>query len=116
MRTLVLRFGAPFIAILVAQALFPQWFAVRGLGAAAVFALVLGLLNAVVRPILDLLALPITCLTLGLFHFVINGIVFALAAYLVPGIGVSGFLAAMIGALVVGAVGIAMSMVVREEA
>ena len=116
MRTLLLRFGAPFIAILVAQALFPQWFAVRGLGGAALFALVLGVLNAVVRPILEMLALPITCLTLGLFHFVINAIVFGIAAWLVPDVQVNGFLAALVGALVVSGVGLLMSMVVREEA
>jgi putative membrane protein len=115
-RFLLLRFGAPFIAILVAQYLFPQWFAVGGLGAAAVFALVLGVLNAVVRPILELLALPITCLTLGLFHFVINAIVFAIAAALVPGVVVNGFVAALIGALIVSAVGLLMSMLVRERA
>jgi putative membrane protein len=106
---LLLRLAAPFFAILLAAYLFPDWFAVSGLGAAAVFALVLAVLNAVVKPVLSLLALPITCLTLGLFHLVINAVVFALAAWLVPGIAVNGFLAALVGALIVSAAGLAVS-------
>lgn len=64
-------------------------------------ALVLGLINAVVRPILVVLTLPITIVTLGLFYFVVNGLAFALAAALVPGFTVSSFLSAVIGALAV---------------
>lgn len=64
-------------------------------------ALVLGLVNAVVRPILVVLTLPITILTLGLFYFVVNGAAFAIASALVPGFTVSSFGAAMIGALAV---------------
>jgi putative membrane protein len=69
--------------------------------ALAVAALVLGFVNAVVRPILTLLTLPITVLTLGLFYLVVNGIAFALAAYVVPGFEVRSFVAAILGALVV---------------
>ena len=47
--------------------------------------LVLGLLNAVVRPVFTLVTLPLTVLTLGLFYLVINGLVFGLAAWIVPG-------------------------------
>jgi putative membrane protein len=64
-------------------------------------ALVLGLVNAVVRPILVVLTLPITILTLGLFYFVVNGLAFALAAALVPGFTVASFGSAVIGALAV---------------
>ena len=115
MRTLLLRFAVPFIAILAAQQFFPDLFAVQGLAAAAVFALVLAVVNAVGRPILELVSLPITCLTLGLFHFVINAITFGIAAALVPGVAVGGFVAALIGALLVSAVGLVMSMLVREK-
>ena len=67
--------------------------------AAAVAALVLGLINAVVRPILVILTLPVTLLTLGLFLFVINALLFWLAAEIVQGFHVDGFLAALIGSI-----------------
>lgn len=68
---------------------------------AVVAAIVLGLLNLIARPILILLTLPITIVSLGLFIFVINAIVFALAASLVPGFAVAGFVPALIGSLIV---------------
>lgn len=66
--------------------------------------LVLGLVNAVVRPVLLVLTLPITLLTLGLFLLVLNGLCFWLAAGLVPGFHVAGFWAAVLGALLVSVV------------
>lgn len=69
--------------------------------ALAVAALVLGLVNATVRPLLAILTLPLTILTLGLFYLVVNGLAFALAAALVPGFGVDGLLWSMLGALLV---------------
>lgn len=64
-------------------------------------ALVLGFVNAVVRPVLTFLTLPITVLTLGLFYLVVNGAAFALAAKVVPGFEVSGCGWAIVGALLV---------------
>lgn len=64
-------------------------------------ALILGLVNACVRPVLVFLTLPITVVTLGLFYLVVNGLSFGLAAWLVPGFSVSGLGPAMLGALVV---------------
>ena len=61
--------------------------------------LVLGLLNTFLRPLVMLLTLPVTFLTLGLFALVINGFMFCLAAYLVPGFHVTGFAAAFLAAL-----------------
>jgi putative membrane protein len=61
--------------------------------------LVLGLLNAFLRPLVILLTLPVTILTLGLFALVINGVMFYLAAHLVSGFHVSGFGAAFLAAL-----------------
>jgi putative membrane protein len=70
--------------------------------AAAIFAgILLGFVNALIRPILILLTLPFTLLTLGLFIFIVNAICFALTAALVPGFDLSGFSAAFFGALVV---------------
>jgi len=69
-----------------------------------VAALVLGFANAVLRPLLVILTLPITVLTLGLFYLVVNGAVFALAAALVPGFRVASLGSAVVGALVVSVV------------
>lgn len=62
--------------------------------------LVLGFANIIVRPVLTLVTLPITIVTLGLFYLVVNGIAFGLAAAVVPGFGVDSFGWAMLGALV----------------
>ena len=67
--------------------------------ALAIAAVVLGLVNALVRPILTLLTLPITILTLGLFYFFVNGFTFLLATKVVPGFGVSSYWWAVLGAL-----------------
>ena len=69
-------------------------------GAALLAALVLGLLNALLRPLLVLLTLPVTLLTLGLFLFVINALMFYGAAGLLDGFSVGGFGAALIGSLI----------------
>jgi putative membrane protein len=70
----------------------------------ALAALVLGLVNALVRPVLLIVTLPLTILTLGLFYLVVNGLAFGLAAALVPGFDVTSFGAAVLGALVVSVV------------
>jgi putative membrane protein len=72
---------------------------VTSFGAALIAALVLGLLNALLRPILVLLTLPVTVLTLGLFLFVINALMFYFAASLLDGFHVTGFVAALIGSI-----------------
>ncbi len=69
--------------------------------ALAIAAVVLGLVNALIRPILTILTLPITILTLGLFYLVVNGLTFLLASKIVPGFHVGGFWWAVIGALLV---------------
>jgi putative membrane protein len=71
---------------------------------ALIIAVVLGLVNAVIRPILVILTLPATVLTLGLFLFVINGLMFWLVAEVVKGFTVTGFWAAFFGALVYSAI------------
>ena len=70
----------------------------------ALSALALGFVNALVRPVLTVLTLPITVLTLGLFLLVVNGIAFGLAAFLVPGFRVAGLGPAILGSLVVAGV------------
>ena len=73
---------------------------VQDLGTALVAALILALVNTLIRPILVLLTLPVTLVTLGLFIFVINGLMFWLVANLVGGFAVAGFWAAVGGALI----------------
>ena len=73
---------------------------VNSFGAALVAALVLGLLNILVRPLLVLLTLPVTVLTLGLFLFVINALMFWAAAGLLAGFHVDGFGSALIGSVI----------------
>jgi putative membrane protein len=92
--------------VVVAVALWVAAYLVPGIGFRStttllLAALVLGLVNALVRPVLFLLTLPITILTLGLFYLVVNGLAFALTAALVPGFTVTSFTSAILGALVV---------------
>jgi putative membrane protein len=68
-------------------------------------ALLLGVVNALVRPLVLLFTLPLTLLTLGLFVFVVNAGMLALVAWLLPGFTLSGFRAALLGAIVVGLAG-----------
>lgn len=69
---------------------------------ALIAALVLGLINTFIKPVLSLLTLPVTILSLGLFSFVLNALMFGLAAYFLSGFNVDGFWAALFGALVFG--------------
>jgi len=86
-------------ALLLVAHLYPG-VTVRSFGSAMIAAFVLGLLNTLLRPILVLLTLPVTLLTLGLFLFVINALMFYFAASLLDGFHVNGFAAALIGSLI----------------
>jgi putative membrane protein len=79
---------------------------VRSFGSALLAAFVIGLLNAIVRPVLVVLTLPVTVLTLGLFLFVINALMFWAAAGLLDGFFVRDFLAALLGSLIYTVIGI----------
>lgn len=80
-----------------------------------VAALVLGLLNAFLRPVLILLTLPVTVLTLGLFTLVINAFLFYLAAHLVKGFHVAGFWQAFVAALVFSLVSFLLNLFLRSD-
>ena len=75
---------------------------IDGWGNLVVAALLLGIVNAVIRPIILILTLPLTVLTLGLFILVVNGISVALVAWLMPGFSLSGLGAAILTSIVVG--------------
>jgi putative membrane protein len=87
---------------------------VENLGAAMIAALVLGLLNTLVRPLLVLLTLPVTLLTLGLFLFVINALMFWAAAELLDGFWVAGFGAALIGSIIYSLCGIVIDAAIER--
>ena len=89
--------------------------AVRDFYTALIVALVYGLLNAIVRPLLLILTLPINLLTLGLFTFVLNALLFWLVARIVPGFNVAGFAPAFWGALILWAVSYLTSAMLRES-
>jgi putative membrane protein len=76
---------------------------------------VLGLVNAIVRPILILLTLPVTLLTMGLFIFVINAFLFWFVAEVVKGFTVSGFMAAMIGSLMYSVITLIVNSLITEK-
>jgi putative membrane protein len=79
---------------------------VTGFAAALVAAFVIGLLNIFLRPLLIVLTLPVTMLTLGLFLFIINALLFWAAASVLEGFHVQGFAAALLGSLVYSAFGL----------
>jgi len=99
---LLLRLVATTIDVLAASALLaPDYFDVPDLTVAIVFALVLGLLNAVVRPILAIMTFPLHILTFGLFSLVLNAIMLGIAAALVPGVHIGGVIGAFLAALLI---------------
>ena len=81
---------------IVVIALYLPGFAVNSLLTALIVAFALGVVNAVLKPILVLLTLPITIITLGLFTFVINAILILGVAYIVPGFSIEGFIPALL--------------------
>jgi putative membrane protein len=89
--------------------------AVASFATALVAALILGLVNAVIRPVLVLLTLPVTIITLGLFIFVINGLLFWFVGSFIQGFVVSGFWAGVFGAIVYSLISWALSSLVFEE-
>jgi putative membrane protein len=91
------------LAIIIAAWLLPGIHISSSLSA-LLAGVILGFVNAIVRPVLFFLTLPLTLLTLGLFIFVLNAICFALTAWLVPGFSVDGFFSALVGALLVSVV------------
>ncbi|MEB3189138.1 MAG: phage holin family protein [Snowella sp.] len=87
------------ISLLVTAYLVPG-ISLDSVTAAAIGAIVLGLINALVRPLILLFTLPLTILTLGLFLFVVNAISFSLVAYFTPGFTIASFWDALFGSIV----------------
>jgi len=87
---------------------------VTSIGAALVAALVLGLVNTLIRPVLLLLTLPVTLVSLGLFIFIVNGFMFWLVAQWVDGFHVDSFLSAVGGALLYSVISWALSTILLK--
>ncbi len=101
MKNFLLTWLATAVALLITANIVPGFY-VKNFVAALVAAIVIGLVNAFIRPILAILAFPITLLTLGLFTLVINALTLWLASALTPGYGfeIRGFLPALLGSIV----------------
>jgi putative membrane protein len=88
---------------------------VDGFGSALIAALVLGLINTLLRPLLILLTLPVTVLSLGLFILVINGLLFWFAGSVLSGFAVSGFWVGMMGALLYSIISYVLSLLIPKN-
>lgn len=96
---LILTWLLAACALLLVAYLYPG-VQVQSFGSALIAAFVIGLFNMVLRPVLVILTLPVTLITLGLFLFVINALLFWAAASLLDGFHVSGFGAALLGSVI----------------
>ena len=102
------------LAMLIADALIPG-FRIEGVFSALLAALVLGLVNTFIRPVLILLTLPITILTLGFFIIIINAFVFIIASWIVPGFNVYSFWGAFWGAIITSLAGWLLNSISSRE-
>lgn len=100
MQSFLIRLLFSALGLWLASAIVPG-IVIQGAGTLVLAALLMGVVNALVRPIAVVLTLPITILTLGIFLLVLNAALFALVAWMLPGFSVSGFLAALLGWLIV---------------
>lgn len=101
-------------AVFLAANLVPG-IAVSSFGVALLAGLILGFVNAIIKPLLFVLTLPFTIITLGLFIFVVNAICLALVAWVVPGFTISGFWAALFGAMVISLVSWILHAIVADK-
>ena len=112
--TLIVRWFINALALLLVAYLY-SGVQVDGIFAALIAALVLGLVNAVIRPLLVVLTLPVTILTLGLFIFVINAFMFWFVTEIVKGFTVTGFMAALIGSLMFSVISLVTNWLVFDK-
>lgn len=101
MKGFVIRLLITALGLWVADRLLPG-VEISGTGSLILSAVLLGVVNAVIRPIVLILTLPLTILTLGLFVLIVNGISLGIAAWLVPGFHITGLWSATLGAIIVG--------------
>jgi putative membrane protein len=114
MRGLVLRWVVTAFALWLTSQLI-SGIEIHGVGAVFIAALVLGILNAFLRPLVLFLTFPINLLSLGLFTFVINGFMLWLTSQVVRGFAIHGFWSAVIGALLLSLISFALSVFVSDS-
>jgi putative membrane protein len=90
-------------------------FHVNGWGAAIFGAIILAVVNAIIRPILFVVTLPITILTFGLFLLIVNAIVLKITSAIVPGLGIDGWGPAIIGGIVFSIIGMIWKAITHED-
>lgn len=112
--SLLLHWVLTAVILLLINAIVPGIY-IAGFGTALLAALVIGLVNFFIRPALMFLTLPLNLLTLGLFSFVINALLFALVAWIVPGFEVANFLSALLGAILLALMTSVLSMLTPER-
>lgn len=113
MKTLI-HFLVSAIAILISAYLLPGVH-VSGLLTAFILAVVLGVINTFIRPVLVVLTLPLTIVTLGLFVLIINALLVMLAGFIVPGFAVAGFWSALMFGIVLAVVSYVLQVFEREN-
>ena len=114
MRGFLIRWGITALALLTVTHVF-EGIRAESFQAVAVTALLLGIVNAFIRPVILIVTLPINLLTLGLFTFLINGILLLVVAKLVAGFSIAGFWTGVFGALMVSLISIALSALIGKE-
>src|SRR5437764_11021443 len=111
---LIIRWLANTLALFIVVTVVPH-FHYHSIVTLAIAAAVLGLLNTIVRPILFVLTLPLTVITLGLFLIVLNAIMLEITAWFVPGFRIDGFFWVIIGAIVLGLISLVTSRIGRSR-
>ncbi len=114
MRNLVLRIFMNAVALWVAAQVVPGMDLSDAFWPVVLVAAVFGLVNAILRPLLLLLSLPLVVLTLGLFTLVVNALMLLLTAALVQALSVDGFLSALLGSIVISLVSLLLSILLPE--
>jgi putative membrane protein len=114
MRGLMVRWVVSALSLLLTAALLPG-IRVGGVFSALVAAAFLGIFNALLRPVLIILTLPINILTLGLFTLVINGLMLQLVASVIKGVEIDGFGWAVLGSLVLGIINWAVNALIGDR-
>ncbi len=104
---------AAVVAALATATISERFFSFDSAESVIIFGLVMGVINAFIKPVVSFLSMPISCLTFGLFAFVINAALFGLGALVVPGIEVS-WVGALIGSIIASLAGGVMFSVLDE--
>lgn len=115
MKGLFVRWLMLTVAIMAAAYLLPGIEITGGIFSAFLAAAILGILNALLRPLLLLLTLPLNILTLGLFTFVINALMLMMASGVISGFHIAGFWSAIFGSLIIGVVSWLLTSMINDQ-